>query len=66
MSTFKGIRAGDRVVYTDSHGTARSGRAGLLLTFHTHVVLDTGGKYGRPAVVNASNYVGHTAQGVRA
>lgn len=58
--TFQGIRAGDRVTFVTAHGQTLTGRAQLLLCFPTHVVVNCGGAHGRPAVVNASNYVSHT------
>ena len=60
MSTFRGINPGDFVEFTDAHGNVRTGRAQLLLCFHSHVVVNTGGPHGRPQVVNGSNYLTHS------
>lgn len=58
--TFAGIRGGDRVVFTDARGNVRAGIASPLLLFPAHVVVNTGGQHGTPAVVNASNYLRHS------
>lgn len=57
---FQNIRPRARVMYRDRFGQERTGRANPLLIFPTHVVLDIGGKYGTPQVVNDSNYIRHT------
>jgi hypothetical protein len=57
--SFKGIRAGDLVKYQDRFGHTFQGRAQALLCFDTHVVINIGGLYGTPKVVNDSNYVSH-------
>lgn len=61
-SNFKGIRPNARVTYLARTGMGevigwRNGRARLV--FPDHVVIDAGGKYGRPVVVNDSNYLQH-------
>jgi hypothetical protein len=56
MSALYGIRAGDRVTIAAAHGEA-TGRAQGLLLFPSHVVLNMGGKHGRPAVATAANIV---------
>jgi hypothetical protein len=66
MTTFKGIQAGDRVTGSFPNGRGRNGieyknRVGrAALVFHTHVVLNMGGKHGTPAVVDSNNYVSHS------
>lgn len=61
MPTFQSIRAGDRVRYTDAHGATRTGTACPLLLFPAHVVVNAGGRHGRPVVVDHRNYVSHVA-----
>ena len=71
---FKNIRAGDRVRYMAYNGlTLRNGKAvpeymaktgvavGLLI-YQEHVVLNTGGKHGRPQVVDSGNYISHKSK----
>lgn len=60
---FKGIRGNDRVSYRDRFGDVKSGKANPLLIFPGHVVINVGGKYGTPVVVNDSNYVSHKSAG---
>lgn len=63
--SFKNIKAGDRVTYLRPNGIGRNGvefkkavgTAQMLLIFEDHVVLNVGGRYGTPAVVNADNFV---------
>ena len=61
-ANFKGIRPNARVTYLARLPSGevlgwRNGRARLV--FPDHVVIDAGGKYGRPVVVNESNYMQH-------
>ena len=61
MSTFKGLKGGDRIAFyigAGPHRTRKVARVQPLLTFPTHVVVNLGGKYGRPAVVTESNFIG--------
>lgn len=55
--TFNGIRPGDRVTYSDSHGKLHHGKARICQA--GHVVLNIGGRFGTPQVVNESNYACH-------
>ncbi len=57
--SFKGIQGNDVVMYSDRVGQVRRGKASPMLIFPSHVVIDAGGKHGRPQVVNESNYVRH-------
>lgn len=64
MSTFRNIKAGDRVTFWQSQGAGqprklRTAPAQALLIFPYHVVVNLGGKHGRPAVVDATNYESH-------
>lgn len=54
---WNGIAPGDMVTYSTHHGNLMSGRAMLCLP--THVVLNTGGRHGRPQVVDGNNYHSH-------
>ena len=56
---FKGIKGGDRVKFRNAFGAVLNGKANALLIFPEHVVVDCGGKHGRPQVVAESNYVSH-------
>lgn len=74
MSTFMGIKAGDRVTFMANSGLRlvngkaiperrqMQGRACALLLFAGHVVVNTGGRHGTPHVVDAGNYVRHTSR----
>ena len=43
----------------------KSGKANALLIFEDHVVVNGGGKYGTPAVVDAGNYERHVPARVK-
>ena len=58
-ATFKGIRGGDKVTYRTPQGQERTGSANPLLCFPSHIVINTGGRYGTPQVVNEANYIKH-------
>lgn len=60
--SFQGIQPGDRVRFTTPQGQVRSGKAQPLLIFESHVVVNCGGAYGTPAVVNIVNYLSHKRQ----
>ena len=61
MNTFRNIRPGDVVTYSTPQGQTGRARAQMFLCFPAHVVCNAGGRYGRPVVVNATNYVSHRA-----
>jgi hypothetical protein len=59
--SFKNIKGGDRVYYRERDGflgelKVKSGVANALLLFADHVVVNIGGKYGTPKVVDAFNF----------
>lgn len=68
--SFQNLKGGDRIRFIRRGGMAiRGGKATQeykpciakvqpLLTFHDHVVVNLGGKYGTPYVVDISNYLG--------
>lgn len=45
------VKHGDRVYFRRANGSRASGKVNGLLVFPGHVVLDMGGRYGRPEVV---------------
>lgn len=67
MTTFKGIKAGDRVTCLVYNGMGRGGpeykektaKVNPLLIFETHVVVNIG-TFGQ--VVNDGNYIRHTSK----
>lgn len=67
--SFKNIRSGDRVFYREREGLGdlklKSGKANGLLLFADHVVVNIGGKYGVPKVVDALNYDHHKSPAPR-
>lgn len=68
--SFNDLRGGDRVAFWRHNGCKLVdgkavpdwihwvGKVCPLLVFHDHVVVNLGGRYGQPAVVDASNYIG--------
>lgn len=58
------IRSGDRVTYVDRFGVQHTGRA-VMPSSHGGWVLNMGGRYGTPAVVDDSNIVKVTRPKVR-
>lgn len=62
---FQNIVGGQRVYFRQYAGLGRngaeykeaSGKANPLLLFQNHVVLNIGGRYGTPQVVNAENFI---------
>lgn len=60
--SFMGIRPGDRVTFSTPQHERRTGRAQLLLVFESHVVVNLGGRYGTPQVVDSSNYISHVRE----
>ena len=57
---WRGIAPGDLVHYKTPQGNTCSGR--VVMSLPTHVVLNAGGKYGRPKVVDERNYLKHRAK----
>lgn len=51
------VKHGDRVTIRDRFGKQRTGTVNGLLIFPSHCVLNMGGRYGTPAVADASNIV---------
>jgi hypothetical protein len=53
------IKHGDRVKFwaRDRNAATLMGKANGLLIFPTHLVLDMGGRYGRPQVVQADDII---------
>lgn len=72
MAAFNNLRPGDTVTYMGYAGRGlrgpgykqASGR--VVLVFPEHVVLNTGGRYGRPQVVDADNFVAARRKGRKA
>jgi len=56
-SYWKGITPGDTVKFATPQGGMRTGK--VVMAFAHHVVLNTGGRYGTPAVVDDKNYMNH-------
>lgn len=62
-SSFAGKRPGDRVTFLRFAGLGRRGpefkpAAGkVVMAFASHLVLNMGGRYGTPAVVDAKNFI---------
>jgi len=60
---FKNLKSGKRVTFLISNGIGRGGveykeKSGrVVLTFPSHVVVNGGGRYGTPYVVNEKNFV---------
>ena len=63
--SYKGIKPGDRVKFKQYAGLGLHGpeykdavaKVNPLLIFDEHVVVNVGGKHGRPQVVDGSNFV---------
>jgi len=53
-------KPGDSVKIVDRFGVVSKGR--VVMKFASHVVLNMGGKYGRPAIGDDSNIVGLVAK----
>ena len=64
--SFENLKGGQRVRFWLRSGTGPKGaeskqrvaKVQPLLVFADHVVVNLGGKYGTPAVVDASNFIG--------
>lgn len=54
---WRGIMPRDRVRFTTPHGNGKNGT--VVISTPTHVVVNVGGRYGTPHVVNENNYQGH-------
>jgi hypothetical protein len=65
-NTLHGIRPGDRVRLLVPNGIGRAGveykevRGVAMIVGPDRVAVNLGGKFGRPGVVTAENYVAHT------
>lgn len=63
MNVFQNIKRGQRVKYLAPNGIGRNGveyavRSGkVVLNMGTHLVVNLGGKYGRPGVVMPDKFV---------
>jgi hypothetical protein len=63
MPNFQNIRPGDTVRFRVPNGIGRNGQewkesqGKAVLCFSTHVVVNKGGRYGTPGVVNERNFV---------
>ncbi len=59
IKEFAAVRGGDLVTFIDRFGFSKRGRAQPLLTNPSegHNVLNMGGRYGTPQVVNAKMFV---------
>jgi hypothetical protein len=58
---WRGIDPGVTVWFFTPHGARRSGR--VVLVEEHHVVVNTGGRHGTPAVVDEKNFSGHRRKG---
>lgn len=66
-TSFKGLRPGDFVKYLIPNGLSikdgkaiqdwKQKRSKIVMVFENHVVVNGGGRYGTPHVVDAHNYV---------
>ena len=68
--SFENLKGGDRIRYWRANGTKLEGGKAVtdwkqkvakvqpLLVFADHVVVNEGGRYGTPYVVDAGNYIG--------
>lgn len=64
--SYRNLKGGDRVRFLQPAGIGLKGQEWKertatvqpLLVFEDHVVVNLGGKYGTPAVVDDSNYIG--------
>lgn len=62
--TFQNLRPGKFVRFLIPNGIGRGGveykekRGKVVLAYASHVVVNAGGKYGTPQVVNEKNFVG--------
>lgn len=54
---WRGIAPGDLVYYSTQHGNIDKGR--VVMSRPTHVVLNIGGRYGTPKLVDENNYMSH-------
>lgn len=59
---FMGLKGGDRIVFVMPNGAGqpwvkKSARVQPLLVFENHVVVNLGGQYGTPYVVNVGNFL---------
>ncbi len=63
MPNFMNIRPGDNVRFLVPNGIGRNGvewketQGKAVLCYSTHVVVNAGGRYGTPRVVNTENFV---------
>jgi hypothetical protein len=63
MNNLAGIRPGQRVTYLAPNGIGRGGvewtlrRGKVVLNMGTHLVVNLGGRYGRPGVVQPDKLV---------
>jgi hypothetical protein len=58
---FDNVKVGDTVHYSTPQG--QSGKGKVVIHKGTHLVLNAGGKYGRPQVVTDKNYIKHSRDG---
>lgn len=71
MATLNGIRPGDRVRFMVPNGIGRNGvehkeaRGRAVICGPDRIAVNMGGRYGKPGVVTAANYVAHTAGGAK-
>jgi hypothetical protein len=54
---YRGLRVGDWITARTRHGAEVSGKVSICCG--THVVLNIGGRYGKPLVVDDNNFVRH-------
>ena len=63
MNTFNNLRPGRRVTFLIPNGIGRNGQewkektGRVVMAFPTHVVVNGGGRYGTPYVVNENNFL---------
>jgi hypothetical protein len=58
---FDNVKVGDTVHYSTPQG--QSGKGKVVIHKGTHLVLNAGGKHGRPQVVTDKNYIKHSRDG---
>ena len=58
---FDNVKVGDTVHYSTPQG--QTGRGKVVIHKGTHLVLNAGGKHGRPQVVTDKNYIKHSREG---
>lgn len=58
---FDNVKPGDTVHYSTPQG--QTGKGKVVMNRGTHLVLNAGGRYGRPQVVTDKNYIKHSRDG---